>query len=111
MIKIEIPEYELNFSFARSSGPGGQNVNKVNSKVILHWHLASSKALPAHAKERFQNMFTNHINEDGMVVVTSQEFRTQKGNIDAVMAKLHDMISRSMIVTPLPSIFRFTPRN
>lgn len=98
MLKIEIPENELNFSFARSSGPGGQNVNKVNSKAVLHWNLEDSIALNYDSKIRFKNLFTNFINDEGFVVISSQEFRTQKSNIESVVMKLKEMISRSQII-------------
>ena len=57
---IQLPDGELNFTFARSGGPGGQNVNKVASKAILHWDLAANTSLPADVRERLR---TRHAGE------------------------------------------------
>ena len=81
-IKIKewlIPEHEFTFQFVRSSGPGGQNVNKVNSKAQLRWNLAESK-LPESIKERFQIIHPNRIREDGVVFLQSERFRDQEKN-------------------------------
>ena len=51
-VELQIPEEELHWTFARSGGPGGQNVNKVASKAVLHWDFAKSNALPDDAKQR-----------------------------------------------------------
>lgn len=93
-----IPESELTLSFARSSGAGGQNVNKVNSKVILHWRFQESQVLGPSARERFQRLFANSFNAAGEVVIVSQESRSQKENLDACFTKLQDMIRQARIV-------------
>lgn len=98
MIKIEIPDSELHFTFSRSSGAGGQNINKVNTKATLHWDLGNSVAITFTVKQRFKEKFGHAINTDGLVVITSQEQRTQKGNVDACLEKLHHMIRQAMIV-------------
>lgn len=85
--KLSIPEWELQFSFSRSGGSGGQNVNKVNSKAELRWHVATS-SLPLDLKERFRHRFANRINKDGFFVTTSEEFRDQKRNQDRCREKL-----------------------
>lgn len=95
---INIPENELSLSFARSSGAGGQNVNKVNSKVILHWRFQDSLVLGPSARERFQRLFANAFNADGDVVIVSQESRSQKENVDACFEKLRAMIREARIV-------------
>ena len=93
-----IPETEITLSFARSSGAGGQNVNKVNSKVILHWRIAGTQVLTPSAVERFQRLFANTFNTDGEVVIVSQESRSQKDNLDACFAKLQDMIAKAKVI-------------
>ena len=55
--RLSVPLKELNFSFSRSSGPGGQHVNKVNTKVTLHWDVATSPSLPEAVRQRFQERF------------------------------------------------------
>lgn len=98
MIKIEIPESELTFSFSRSSGAGGQNVNKVNSKATLTWDMAASYALSDSIKNRFKEKFSRFVTNEGIVVITSQEHRNQKDNIDECLSKLYSMIKEAMIV-------------
>ncbi len=90
--RIQIPLNECEFTFARSSGPGGQNVNKVNSKAILRWSAGSSPNLPADVKERFLKKYANRITIVGDVILTSQKYRDQSRNIDNCLEKLREMI-------------------
>ena len=93
MEQIKIPFSEFQFSFSRSGGSGGQNVNKVNSKVVLEWDLNASASLHEAMKERFRLKFKGFITDAGMVQIMSQRHRTQKGNIDDCIEKLHAMLS------------------
>lgn len=86
------PDSEIQLSFARSSGPGGQNVNKVNSKVILHWNVGQTDFLTPMQKQRFLTKFKNQISEEGILQLSSQQSRTQKHNIEDVLNKLKKMI-------------------
>jgi ribosome-associated protein len=90
--KIIIPDEELQFTFSRSSGPGGQNVNKVNSKATLHWDFGTSTALPLDIRDRFQQNYGTRITNEGKIVITCQESRDQPKNIDICLTKLRDMI-------------------
>jgi ribosome-associated protein len=90
--RISIPDEELHFSFARSSGPGGQNVNKVNSKATLHWNATTSPALPEEIRQRFLALYASRITNDGEVVITSQESRDQPKNVAICLEKLKQMI-------------------
>lgn len=90
--RISIPRSELRLTFARSSGPGGQNVNKVNSKVTLHWPATSSPSLPDDVRGRFLSKFANRITNDGELVLSSQESRDQASNIEDCLSKLREMI-------------------
>jgi ribosome-associated protein len=87
-----IPEAELRLSFARSSGPGGQNVNKVSSKAIMHFDVLNSPSLPPDLKDRFKNAYSSRITTSGEVVIHSDEFRDQPKNIQAGYDKLRQMI-------------------
>lgn len=88
---FRLPLYELEFTYARSSGPGGQNVNKTNSKVHLRWHVLHS-FLPSDVKLRFIDKFRNKIDQDGFVMVASQTSRDQEQNRQDCIAKLEAMI-------------------
>jgi ribosome-associated protein len=91
--RIHIPLSECEFTFARSGGPGGQNVNKVNSKAILRWSASNSPNLPADVKERFFCKYSNRITIDGDIILTSQKYRDQSRNIDNCLEKLTEMIT------------------
>jgi ribosome-associated protein len=90
--RISIPDEELHFSFARSSGPGGQNVNKVNSKATLHWNPTTSAALPEEVRYRFLNLYSSRITKEGEIVITSQESRDQPKNVAICLEKLKQMV-------------------
>ena len=92
---IDIPTDELDFSFVRSSGSGGQNVNKVNTKVVVRWHVPSASPtwLPTEVKDRLlKQSNNNNINKDGYWTVTSQEYRTQLQNRKHAVRKLETFI-------------------
>lgn len=90
--QIQIPLSEVRLRFARSGGPGGQNVNKVNSKVTLHWNVASSSRLPADLRDRFLATYHRRITVDGDVVIQSQRYRDQPRNRADCLEKLRQMI-------------------
>ena len=70
--RIRIPPAELEFTYARSSGPGGQNVNKVSSKALLRWNVTGSPSLPADVRERFLKKNTSRLTTEGDILITSQ---------------------------------------
>jgi len=95
--RLKVPLKELNFSFARSGGPGGQNVNKVNTKATLHWAVQKCESLPQEVRDRFVEKFRRRINNDGQVVIHSQRFRDQGRNVADCTNKLRDMIAEAAI--------------
>jgi ribosome-associated protein len=97
--RIFINDNELTFSFARSGGPGGQNVNKLNTKAILKWGIRDSDALSFAVKERFEMRYGNRINESGEVVIASDRHRTQSQNKQDCLDRLTEMI-RSVLTAP-----------
>jgi len=97
--RFTIPSAEISLSFARSSGPGGQNVNKVNSKVTLSWSPVRSAVLPPAIRQRFLAKYGNRLTNDGDLLIVSQRYRDQPKNILDCHEKLLEMI-RSVLVAP-----------
>jgi ribosome-associated protein len=93
----DVPYAEVRFTFARSGGPGGQNVNKVESKAILRWDVSKS-SLPGGLRERFRARFRRRITSDGELVLTSQRYRMRERNVADCLARLRDMIAE--VATP-----------
>jgi len=89
---VKIPDAELRLSFARSSGPGGQNVNKVSSKAVLHWDVLTSPSLPPDIRARFLQQYSSRVTKAGEIVIHSEEHRDQPKNIQACYEKLREMI-------------------
>ena len=89
---IEIEETEFEFSFARSGGPGGQNVNKVNSKAVMRWDPHLSQAMPPGVRQRFLDRYQSRFTKDGVLILQSQKYRDQGRNITDCMDRLREMI-------------------
>lgn len=89
---ITLPDDELEFRFDRSSGPGGQNVNKVNTKATLHWNLAGSTQISDAVRNRLTSLYRNRINREGKMVIVSQRHRDQASNVEDCLEKLRSFI-------------------
>ncbi|MCA9074227.1 MAG: aminoacyl-tRNA hydrolase [Planctomycetaceae bacterium] len=90
---IRIPRSELTFQFSRSGGPGGQNVNKVNSRVQLRWNIEDTAALPEDVFRRLNTLNRRRINADGELIITSQRYRDQPKNIEDCIVKLTELVA------------------
>lgn len=89
---IRIPLAELEFSYARSSGPGGQNVNKVSSKAILRWNLERSPSLPEETRARLRAKLATRLTREGELVIASDRFRDQLKNREDCIQKLQMLL-------------------
>ena len=86
--QIQILTSEFEFSFVRSSGPGGQNVNKVNTKAVLRWNVLTSRSLGAEVRERLTNRLGARLTNEGDLIVMSDRFRDQLRNREDCLEKL-----------------------
>ncbi|NXD41800.1 ICT1 hydrolase, partial [Copsychus sechellarum] len=86
----------LTVSYSRSSGPGGQNVNKVNSKAEVRFHLASADWIPEAVRQKMALMHRNKINRAGELIVTSEESRYQMRNLAICLEKIRTMVTEAI---------------
>ena len=99
--RIDLDENELDFSFIRASGPGGQNVNKVSSAVRLRFDAARSPSLPDDVRERLIRLAGRRMTDAGELIITAQIHRSQERNRQDALDKLIDLIKRAA-VPPVP---------
>lgn len=88
---------ELEFVTSRSGGPGGQNVNKVNSKVTLRWDVKNSTLITPEEKEFLLNKLATRLTQEGILVMTAQEERSQLQNKEKVLAKFEKLLQLAFI--------------
>ena len=91
--EIRIPEAELTFTFVRSSGPGGQAVNKVNSKAQLRWNFLESTSLPPAVRDRFLSGYGSRLTQAGDLLISSDRFRDRLQNRRDCLEKLRAMLA------------------
>jgi ribosome-associated protein len=104
--RISIDEKELEESFVRSSGPGGQNVNKVETAVQLRFDALGSPNLPDRVKERLRVLAGSRMTQDGVLVIIAQRYRTQDRNRSDALDRLVDLLRDA--AAPPPPVRRAT---
>jgi ribosome-associated protein len=95
---IAIDEQEIEESFVRSSGPGGQNVNKLSTAVQLRFDVRHSPSLPQDVRERLERLAGSRLSNDGVLVIIAQRHRTQPRNRQDALNRLIDLIRQAAIV-------------
>ena len=96
--EIALIENEFKFSASRSSGPGGQSVNKVNTKVTLRWDVKNSTSIDDEQRLRITEKLARVINNVGEVILTAQTNRSQLQNKEEVISKLESLLTKAFIV-------------
>ena len=94
---MQIPEQELRFEFIRSSGPGGQNVNKVATAVRLRFDVLNATTLAEEVKVRLLALAGRRVTKEGELVLLGQRHRTQEKNRQDVLARLEELVKRATI--------------
>ena len=95
--QISIDESELQESFIRASGPGGQHVNKTETAVQLRFDVRRSPSLPNDVATRLMQLAGSRMTQDGVLVITAQNERSQKRNRDEALARLIELIRRAAV--------------
>lgn len=93
-----VPERELQWAAVRASGPGGQNVNKVSSKVELRFDFEASGSLTASVKARLRALATHRLDGEGRILIVSQVTRAQPKNLEDARQRLAELIARALVV-------------
>ncbi|HET9225858.1 MAG TPA: alternative ribosome rescue aminoacyl-tRNA hydrolase ArfB, partial [Thermoanaerobaculia bacterium] len=93
---LSIPDEEVSFTTSRSGGPGGQNVNKLETRVTVRFDVAGSSSLSEEQRQRLQERLATRITREGVLHVTSQKHRTQAENREAAVARLAELMAEAL---------------
>lgn len=93
--EVTIPREKITIRFARSGGPGGQNVNRVETKVEARFVVAEAEWIPQAARDRLVQMVRSRLNSKGELVVVSSRFRSQARNLEDCLARIRKLVSKA----------------
>ena len=93
---VEIDRDELSFTYSRSSGPGGQNVNRVETRVTLNFDLDASPSLTDAQKDRIRTRLAGRINKEGILSVSSQRHRAREANRRTAIERFDELIAKAL---------------
>jgi len=96
MADVEIPETELEFIASRSGGPGGQNVNKVSSRVTLRFDLERTSALTPEQRQRVRKKLSSRISKEGVLQISSQRTRSQELNREDAVQRFVELLREAL---------------
>ena len=98
--KLSIPEDELKFTASRSSGPGGQHVNKASTRVMLRFDVVNSPSLTQEQKARILDHLATRISKEGILRVVSQQTRSQATNKELAVERFIDLLQQALKIEP-----------
>jgi len=96
LLMIEISEEKLVFKFSRSSGPGGQNVNKVNTRVTVFFDVVGTRSFSDEQKKRVLKRLSTRADKNGVIRVVCQRYRTQKANRQGAVERLRELLREAL---------------